>query len=745
MSNAVVFSGADALLALLTSSSPLDWISGKTSPDPCTDLVASISQDETTHFFTSRSTTSQGRIFFSRNVLDYILNKFQSNQATSALQRAHRLVELAKKMPLKVPQDWFEYHARDLVTFFAMPRSLGNFRWIAQISVNEGDVCFWEITSDQETVDLDNFQPITKKYMEAVEDWNKSKVDATSLFSKCKNDASYVSLGGAIDLGATTFDAVVRHKAYSEWLDNLNLQQRQFLAHRGDHSVKLRGPAGSGKTLALSIKALSELYAAEEKLTRILFVTHSWAMAEQIDHILNAIDEKSRASEISVFPLVEIAKSILPRSQSTKTSVLGDDSYTGKSEQLRRISNILEDLRKSEWPLFSLGCSTEFKKRVESSFETPKWNSLVWDIMHEFSAVLGAASIFPGVNAERKYFAIERMDWMMPLFNEGDKRFVLRAYSEYVNGLKSIKMLTVDQLVNDLLNYLETFAWNYRRDDEGYDLIFVDEFHLFSEQERQVLNYLNRDASAFPRLYMALDPRQSPYEVYVNFPISEVTSHQSGQAERDLGEVNSFDLTKVHRFSPQILELVKFIQYSYPTLNLGDDWLLDVRSWESAAPSSEPPKYRTVKNLDEEVSATVQAAKRLFVKNDNSRRLAIILLDETHAAKFAEALEAERLPVLFMESRDDIDNMRYHKKSITLTAAEYAAGLQFDDVIVTALPDHATLTPIPVHQRRRILSLMYLAVSRATENVELIIQLPGDEYTSMFDRAVQSNVLQLIK
>src|SRR5262249_9109735 len=151
-------------------------------------------------------------------------------------------------------------------------------------------------------------------------------------------------------------------------------------------------------------------------------------------------------------------------------------------------------------------------------------NSLVWDLMHEFSSVLAASGILPGITAEKRYLALRRADWMMPLATDSEQRFVLRVYSEHVKALRADGIFSIDQLMNDFLSYLETFAWDYRRGADGYDLILADEFHLFSDQERQIFNYLSRDAQRFPRLFMALDPRQSPSEVYRDFPVTTVES-----------------------------------------------------------------------------------------------------------------------------------------------------------------------------------------------------------------------------
>src|SRR5262249_30100790 len=154
--------------------------------------------------------------------------------------------------------------------------------------------------------------------------------------------------------------------------------------------------------------------------------------------------------------------------------------------------------------------------------------------------------------------------------------------TDYINGLAQDRLLTVDQLVNDFLNYLETFSWNILRDAEGYDFVFVDELHLFTEQERLSLQYLARPASQYPRLFMALDPRQAPSEVYAGVPASVVARGESGRADLDLGEVPALELSTVHRFTPEILKLVQHVHRSYPALDLGPDWEVSLESVKSS-------------------------------------------------------------------------------------------------------------------------------------------------------------------
>jgi hypothetical protein len=338
--------------------------------------------------------------------------------------------------------------------------------------------------------------------------------------------------------------------------------------------------------------------------------------------------------------------------------------------------------------------------------------------MNEFASVLSANGILPGINAERKYLAVQRTPWMMPLLNDAEKRAVLYVYSRYVAGLKHDHLLSSDQLINDYLNYLETFAWNLRRESEGYDLIFVDELHLFNEQERLVLHYLTRSADYYPRLFMALDPRQAPTEVYAGYAGGSVSSGESGEADRALGDIDAVDLGSIHRFSPQILALVRHINNSYPALELGEDWRLDLSSFSSTASPGPMPTVRRHPSLNEEIANVLESARRLQAQ-DGNERTAIVLLDPLLIPRYEAAAADQHLNVCVLKSRDDSVQLNYVKRSIVLTAAEYAAGLQFTNVVVAGFVENRQGFANVGYMTRRFLSLLYLAISRSSGSVEM--------------------------
>lgn len=733
---------AESLSAILQHSSGIEWLSGNDSDLPAESQVVAMRTAHGTHFVHSRTIGDNHRIV----ILDdegVSLRSLSVEAARDALRRAHRTALSAQNPPLRLPFDWSVYHSDSFLAFFACARQLGAIRWIAQPSCfGTQDICFWRLTDPGSSVLLQEFEPPRTAYDLAIAGWEQSLEHAQALFAARPEPQRYVALDGAIELREATFGAVVGHRTYSGWINQLTEGQIRFVEHPTDHAIKLRGPAGTGKTLALALKALREVYAARnlDKAVRVLFATHSWAMAEQADQMLRALDESGDVSEVTVFPLFDVAHDLLPSSASgQQPRMLGSDSYSGRREQLHRLDSVLWRLRQGDWLAYETGSTDEFRRRVMAERGSPTWNSLLWDLIHEFSSVIAAARILPGVTAETRYLSLPRAGWMMPLANESERRFVLRAYSDYVAGLRSEGLLTVDQLMSDLLSYLETFTWDQRRLRDGYDLILVDEFHLFSESERQILNYLTRDATRFPRLFMALDPRQSPSEVYSDFPVETVASGESGIAERGLGTVDSVDLKRVHRFSPEILEFVRFIHRTYPTLGLGDDWLLDADALTSSAPSGARPHFHRHIDAASERQAVARLASRAFAKAGSSKRTAVVLLDASSLDHYRSEIEREGVAVTVIAGRDDVDILRYRKRSVVLASAEAVAGLQFDNVIVAGFP--STDARMSAHHKRRVLSMLYLAVSRATETVHLQTYLPPGELLSFLEQARASGVL----
>ncbi|MEQ1504273.1 MAG: UvrD-helicase domain-containing protein [Myxococcota bacterium] len=655
-----------------------------------------------------------------------------------AAQRVVRAAIESQRPPLHLP--WGEYHHGSFTAFFAVPDRFGAYRWIMETDKTPAsrDTCFWKITTSEDPTQLQEYRPDSERYKKAIDGWTKAAATVARRFSSIPPAPTTEALDHSVDLDAVSFRAVTQYRNYSMWLDELTEKQREFVEHDTEHAVKLRGPAGSGKTLALEMKLLRELYAARAsgKSPRILFATHSWSMAEQVDDALRALDESGDLGNIEVLPLVAVAQARMPTERLGGFGLLGEDSLTGKRLQLDKISDGVARLKMGDWLLYRSRVTPAFRDRMEAANGTAENRSLVWDLMNEFASVLSANGILPGVNAERRYFGVLRSGWMMPLDNDVEKRVVLQLYTSYVGALKGAGLLTTDQLIYDYHSFLETFAWNIARAKEGYDYIFVDELHLFGEQERLVLQYLTPSADQYPRLFMALDPRQSPTEVYAGYAGTVPRSADSGEADRALGKTDQVDLSAVHRFSPEILGLVRHLHMSYPALEMGPDWQLDLSAVSSYAATGERPTVARHDNAREEAAAVAAEARTLA--STTNGRVAIVLLDPMQLDVFEAAAGNIGLNVSVIRGRNDVDQLRYAKKSVVLSAAEYVAGLQFNTVVCAGFVDGGLGGAGRGYQLRRFLSLLYLALSRAETTVRIHVNQENGGVPKVIESAMAS-------
>ncbi|MDJ0410401.1 UvrD-helicase domain-containing protein [Rhodococcoides fascians] len=579
-----------------------------------------------------------------------------------------------------------------------------------------GSVCLHRIDDHDNPERLEDIELNEAFFTESLAEWNEVTSKAHRYFDL--NDEASASFEMVHVLENGGFDSITQHKSLSSWMETVTSDQLRFIQADSDHALKLRGPAGSGKTLALELKVLYEIKKARDsgKTLSVLFLTHSWALAAEVDANLNRLTDLGPVTEVVVLPLLAVAEETLPPERSAGLQLVGEDSQSGKMEQLARIELLLEEFLKSDWITFQDQVSAELRNRFESE---DLRRQLVWDLLIEFGSVIGANGIFPGMNAVSRYEKLPRSGQLMPLPTVSDRRAVFSIYEKYVKMFLDEEEMTSDQLINDFLNYLETFAWNVKRDLKGHDQIFVDEFHLFNEQERQLLGFLTRQTSNYPKIYMALDPRQAPWSVY---PEYSAVPQGGAQDQTDLmfASADGVDLLTIHRFTPQILGLIQHLHREFPNLELGEAWDYDFSAVSSS--TSDGPKPHVV------LTGT-RAAEQIEIYNrakalSQTSQLAIAVIDNDLLdgyVRLVDGLQALRLKVNIISSRDDIDTLQYRRRGVIIAPAEYLAGLQFEHIYIVGMPEFPMNRPNQGYLRRRILSLIYLAVTRATTRVTIFL------------------------
>jgi superfamily I DNA/RNA helicase len=530
--------------------------------------------------------------------------------------------------------------------------------------------------------------------------------------------------------------------AYGQWLAAISSDQRAFIEASTDKSIRLRGPAGSGKTLTLTLKAIREVLNVRDTGgdVRILVVTHSWALAAQISDSIDSM-RLGLFQEIDVFPLLEIAKTVSPQyvQDTSGFNLIGEDSFSGKQAQLDEIQEVLDDFITGDWITYKGHVTESIRARFDSPEEDERL-ALAWDLLIEFGSVIGAAAIFPGAGSDLRYFQLPRASWMLPLNTREDMRVIFELYSRYMASLDARSLVTSDQVLADFLSHLETHAWNRARKSQGYDLVFVDEFHLFSPLERQVLHYLTRDTSTYPRVFMAVDPRQSPSEAFIGLAAHETRSSNSVTADDRLGDVANFELATVHRFTPQILDLIKHVHHEFPTLDLGHDWDIDFTRVESARADGPLPRLISAGSRAAEETDLFRAIQDLYP----SGRLALAVVDTRQWQRFSDFAsrigKSGKFHVSTISGRSDIEGLGYRRRGLVVGPAEYLAGLQFDSVLIAGIPD-VNAAPTS-NERTRLLSLLYLALSRAQLEVRVFVNEDDGGAPEVLLRAAAHNHME---
>ncbi|WP_432050204.1 UvrD-helicase domain-containing protein [Verrucosispora sp. NA02020] len=659
----------------------------------------------------------------------------------SVLERVHRAAIVAAAPPVSLPRDWHAFHHKNLFSFFGSRRTKTDrmSRWTVENRPQESvDVLFWRFSPPNHIIALQDFRPDYTWYEEASLFWDEALKEARTRFSGTPRSSDLASPMVALN---ATFDATSRGRTYADWLPHLSDDQRQFLERMPP--VKLRGPAGTGKTLCLLLKAIREVTQArvEGKTLRVLFLTHSWAMETQIDRLLRTLNGGNAIDEIDVFPLFSAGSMLFNTTLPAGLEPLGEDSHDGKQEQFTRVKSLLSKAVKTDWPAYRSRTRPEFAQIVESNPESDEFRIFSWDVLNEFACVLGPEGIAPGTDdAIEEYRELKRASWMMDLEDDAEKDFILVVYGHYVDSLRADNLISSDQIINDFVKDLEKSSWQYQRLTGGYDLIFVDELHLFNEQERRALHHLTKDFKTYPKMFMALDPRQSAEVVYTGVAGRSVTREDSGRSGAIMGEVTQHSLTRVHRFGRTVLALLRHINKSWPQLDLGDDWELDLDQARAEAPSSAVPTLYRHTDAHDEARNALRAA-RGWINRPDGGRVAVVLVEKDALDLYEEvALDSDTVRVNVLGSRDDLVSLQYEKRTVVLAPAEYVAGLQFDTVIVAGLPRTRRHPRWP--QTRHLLSQLYLAISRASRHVEIHVNRANGSLPEVLGTAISAGALQ---
>lgn len=716
----------------------------ETDPDDgfVSDSVVMQSVGEATFFIHQEDTEDSSLVLIDRDYWDFILDN-DDYTAARFLERVDRAAQAMSRPPVSLPPGWSKFSYENLLAFFALPRNMNpdSLRWIAE-SLGGGHFCFWTLTSRDDRMTLQQFRAERELApADATHEAYEAALEAArSAFTSRAPRPQRVQ--NSVDLERVGNGALLKNRTFTEWLPYLTDTQRNILANDLSNPLKIRGAAGSGKTLVLQIRALEELYKAddatgEEMLPRILFLTHSWAIAQQVEEALHKLDERGLCDQIEVMPLTFLCQWI----QGTELEVLGEDSLDGKQQQMNLIDAAVERIKATTWQSYQNFVSPWVRDGVDAEAGDPERLRLCWALLREYAEVFDTHQIKPGFNALEEYRGLSREPWMVPLDTLTDRELAFTAYRFYMETLNAKEQLSTDQVVDDFRRYLETYAWHTHRKSRGYDFVFVDEYHLFSDSERYLLHHLTRDVDRHPRLVMAMDPHQSIFVLLTRLSENDL-SRGSGKVFQRTQPIDSIDLEKVHRFSKAIFGFVEYLHSSMPNMvEMGHDWEYHPpRADDDGGPNNRP--RAVFDNRSSLAASALHTALEQLKNSSQDQRVALVGVGNTDLEALKGALEAPefaKASVVLIEGRDDIDRLRYSRRALIVTAAEYAAGLQFSHVVVIGGAGGLHEYGQGGSAMRALYSQFYLAVSRAESHLTVFAPKDG-EFSTIVTKAVEADV-----
>lgn len=605
-------------------------------------------------------------------------------------RRIARVVKSFKMPPIHLPRQWSEYHHKNLLSFFALPKGNSSKRWIADLDGDNKCVRFDVLTSSGTDVNLTIHTPAA---------WPENFPEIVPRLSEVKPELVTApaanSLAAEVDLKAIGSSSVTHNRAYEQWLGDLTESQSRVIAHPIDTSIRIVGPAGSGKTLALCMRAI-QLSRNDEviaKGSKILVATHSWAMAERIDGVLTTLNGGQAYSGITTLPLLALLELHVGNFGHNRVELIGDDSSDGRVKSLDIIRGIVSGDGEaavtsslSMWIKDSLSSKEDSRSRLE----------LILNLYEEISGVISASGIaIDDQDSIRNYINSKREDWMPPFVTAADRGYVISIYRKFMQELIDRSSITTDQFILDAIRVLETFTWRMRKETEGYDYILIDELQLFDPQERSALELLGRSKRGVPFI-TAEDPSQGVFAAL---------NTRAGIAQNE-----PVYLDTVHRFNSEIFALINFFYQKFP-LNA-----VPLRIDAHKGSSDKQPGLYSLASDFEAVAQAVKLSQRCYAEATPNDRICIATLGDIDTV-LIEALEAQKLPIKHLASFDDVEQLSYTKRSVIVAPWQFVGGTQFSHVILIAA---GTSQPQSQFGKLRELISIYLSCSRAEQSLNIV-------------------------
>jgi superfamily I DNA/RNA helicase len=515
--------------------------------------------------------------------------------------------------------------------------------------------------------------------------------------------------------------------SYDQWMRRLDsTPQGNFIVAPLSGPQRVDGPAGSGKTLSLVLKALYLLKKSQQEGTthHSVFVVFSEDTKSKIlDNFVGPLDEDqfsertrsdSRQS-LTVTTLLEWSKRDLEHVVDA-FQLPSDSASRARQDQVELVKETLD--RNLAGLLRGGGDALSHDLRTLCSRgATP---GVVRMFLHEFGVVIKGMA---DMNL-RRYLALTRPTIALPITSEADRRFGFALFGKYEELLRQYGVVDLDDVAVSHIKLLQMPLRRETREGLAFDSVFVDEAHSFNPNELAIFFLLTRRAE-LPPLVVAVDLPQA---------LGDKRYADGGLESAILEEVEASERIQPRRF---YLEDVK--RCPQPILDLATSIYAQGQSFFS--PIRIPPVLKTVSGINEDrplilkfatdgdmLQGTYAVAERVVgaLKCRRSDVL-IILMHEGLEALMPKSLGSFS-EVLSKRMDVDAERRAQHLNHYVVGRPEFLHGLEFEAVILVGISQNEFPRVEPgigegaaaVFETQRAVDLMYLALTRARRRAVLL-------------------------
>lgn len=718
-----------------------EFESGRALSDVLQDPALDLSQNDSVHlvrtsdgiFFVSASTLSNDFVVFDLDTCGLFCNRQSNEEALLSFQKVLRYaVKVWEGLRLSVTERPLQNSSK--VIIWPYPISLHtSFRISIETAPDKARQekrtgsgrCFLVYRSGtddgfgpNEEVSTTNF----RKFLEA----------RRSLRLPTRPTAQAVPQISA--LAVTALDEppesrIQPYLGYDAWLPLLTTKQKDFVLSRLSAPHRIEGPAGTGKTISLILKAITAVRdaRAREDSYSALFITHSEATRRTVQQLFLVNDASILTSEqplkqrqgIAVTTLQQLCGQILERKIS-ESEFIDRDAMESKQMQTMYVNDALNAALEKDYPTYKPLLSQGFRDFIES---TEKW-SMAEMVQHEISVVIKG-------RAEEKlehYRRLPRLPYGLPVETERDRGFVWHIFRHYQSELQTSAQFDTDDIVLTAIGQLDTPIWRRRRENEGYDGIYIDETHLFNVNELSIFHHLSRSSGRFPIAY-SVDRSQAIGDRDWSDDLFDSALSPDEDTRKQTSKTR---IESVFRCSPEIVNLAFSVTSSGATLFTNfDDPLTSARSMFTAAEERKcaPPTVTLCADDDAMVAAGFATADSLPKVLGVSRSdVAVIAFSDPLFVAAEQYCALHHKPVEILRQRGDIEAVRRAKNAgrLILSTPEYVGGLEFDAVVLLGIDggrvpptktletiDSANFLSYAAHNR------LYVSITRAKYRVEM--------------------------